>query len=70
MQILNSIALQEVGLSNIINMESEKLQKSISLAKNTNDLLKINSSVDKLITNITVLENLLYSKLKSILDKD
>lgn len=68
--ILESIALQEVGLSNIINLEGEKLQKAISLAKNTNDLLNVNSSVDKLLTNITILENILYSKLKSILDKD
>lgn len=67
--ILESIALQETALSHIINAEGEKIQKAIDIATDVCDLLKIDQSVNQTITQVMLLENVLYSKLQAILQE-
>jgi predicted transglutaminase-like cysteine proteinase len=64
--LLESIALEETALSGILNELGNKLQKSIQLANNMDDLLEINKAVNKTITNVTQLEHILYAKLETI----
>ncbi len=61
--IICSIACMEKGLAHILNTEGEKLQKGIKLAKDIPELLKVNECINKTITDITLLEQVLYSKL-------
>lgn len=62
--IIESIALIEVALSHILNAEGEKIEKTITIAKDTCQLIKVNDSVNKTIVNITHLEQILFSKLQ------
>lgn len=62
--IIESIAKIEKSLAHILNAEGEKIQKAVNLADNTNELIKINESVSKVIVNITLLEQLLIEKLE------
>lgn len=64
--LIESIALEETALSSILNELGSKLQKSIELANNIEDLLEVNKAVNKTITNITQLEHILYAKLETI----
>lgn len=61
--VIQSIAYIECALANILNAESEKIMKSIKIAKNCDDLIIVNESVSKTINNITILENTLIEKL-------
>lgn len=63
--IIQSIALIETALSHILNAEGEKIQKVIETAEDTCDILKVNDAVNKTITNITHLEQVLFSKLQT-----
>lgn len=63
-EMIESIALEEVGISHILNAEGEKLQKAICESENICDLLNINESINKTITNITMLEQVLHAKLE------
>lgn len=66
--ILQSIALQEAGLSHIINAEGEKIQKVVQMCDSTvDDLIDINSSVESMIEKITSLELVLKSKIDSVM---
>ena len=67
--ILESIALQETALSHIINAEGEKIQKAIDIATDVCDLLKIDQSVNQTITQVMLLENVLYSNFKQFYKK-
>lgn len=62
--IIESIALQETGLSHIINAEGEKIQKVVATASSTAELLSVNQSVSSTINAITRLEMVLHSKLE------
>lgn len=70
--LVQSIALEEAAISHILNAEGEKIQKVLSLHNcNTEDLLKVNQSVEDMVDKITNLEIVLKSKLdliKPILD--
>jgi hypothetical protein len=63
---IESIALVETALSHILNAEGEKLQKAVEIACNVCELLEVNKSVNKTITNITFLEQILYAKLQAV----
>ena len=61
--LLSSIALEEIGLSHILNAEGEKLQ--FFLAKNPchiNDLLDMNNSVNKTLKTIVKSQMMLLLK--------
>ncbi|MFV0520228.1 MAG: choice-of-anchor A family protein [Lachnospirales bacterium] len=70
--VIESIALEEKGLANILMSESLKVEKALELACNTEDLIKINKSVKKTLAQISHNQMLLQYKLcevKDILDK-
>lgn len=64
--LIESIALEETALSNILNELGSKLQKTIHMADNIDQLLEVNKAVNKTIMNITQLEQILYAKLETI----
>jgi hypothetical protein len=73
--ILASIALEEVGLSHIINAEGEKIQYVVNdLQKNTGDsatiedILSVNKSVESLIDVLMQLQIFLKNKMERVLD--
>lgn len=65
-EIMHSIALQEAGIAHILNAEGEKLQKAVASDCSIQELLCINESVKRTITQITQLEGQLYSKLETV----
>lgn len=63
--LIQSIALEETGLSHIINAEGEKIQAALALkGVTTKDLLDVNKSVECTINAISKLELVLQSKLE------
>ncbi|GBF78377.1 hypothetical protein PA598K_07016, partial [Paenibacillus sp. 598K] len=72
--LLSSIALEELGLSHIINAEGEKIQFALgtlpgvtSPSATIDDILNVNASVRDTIREITRNEWVLQNKLESIL---
>ncbi len=62
--VIESIACMEKGLANILNCEGSKLQCGIKKAKNVCELIKLNESVANTVCEISMLEQVLYNKLK------
>ena len=62
--IIESVALQQTGLSHILNAEGEKIQAALKTAKTTDELLKVNDSVKSMVYSITRLETILQGKLE------
>jgi len=74
-QIISSIAMEELGLSHIINAEGEKLQYILGtipgvsgLSATIEDVLKVNESVRAVLQNATESQTLLRSKLHQALN--
>ncbi|RDW19346.1 hypothetical protein [Oceanobacillus chungangensis] len=71
--LLSSIALEEIGLSHIINAEAEKIQFFLKTRPDClNDYLKINESVNKTLRTVVKSQMLLQFKLEDVamLDQD
>ncbi|WP_256761488.1 hypothetical protein [Cohnella sp. WQ 127256] len=73
--LLISIAMEEIGLSHIINAEGEKLQYVLGTLPgvkgpdiSVSDLLNVNSSVRETLKEIAKKEWILQSKLESIIE--
>ncbi len=69
--LLASIALQEIGLSHIVNAEGEKMQAFIKYGDQCNaheKLLKANDSVQKTLETVENIENLLVTKTKYVIE--
>lgn len=73
--LLASIALEEVGLSHIINAEGEKiqyvlkeLQENTGSCATTEDVLAVNKSVESLITTLMQMQIFLKNKMDHVLD--
>jgi len=64
--LLESVALVQMALSNILNAEAEKLQKVIATSDNPDILLEANQAVNRTVVNATFLEQILYQKLDLI----
>jgi len=71
-QILLSIAMEEYGLSNIINAEGEKIRYVIGTLSgisgpgaSVEEVIKVNESVTDLLSQATVAQNALVEKLKA-----
>ncbi|MEG2348114.1 MAG: hypothetical protein RSB67_00510 [Clostridia bacterium] len=64
--IIESIALEEAGIAHILNAEGEKLQKITANSKDICEILEANDSVSKTISNISMLEQILLSKLEVV----
>ena len=74
-QILSSIAMEELGLSHIINAEGEKLQYVLGTLPDTSvpdatidDILKVNASVEKMLQTVTQIQIVLLNKMSDALD--
>jgi hypothetical protein len=72
--LLSSIALEEIGLSHIINVEGEKLQYVLGTlpgitgpGATISDILNVNASVQDTLRALTQKEFILSSKLDSVL---
>lgn len=69
--LLSSIALEEIGLSHILNAEGEKLQLFLkSSPKCLNDFLDINESVNKTLRTVVKSQILLELKLEDVVELD
>ncbi len=67
--IIESVALQQTGLSHILNAEGEKIQAGIKFSESDpNLLLDVNKSVQSMINSITRLEVILQGKLELFKD--
>lgn len=65
--LLSSIAMEEIGLSHILNAEGEKIQKSLNIQHtDLSDLILINESVNATLKNIIKSQVLLQLKLEEI----
>lgn len=67
-EIMHSIALEEAGISHILNAEGEKIQKAVAISDNIQDLICVNESVKRTLTQVTLLEGMLYSKLETLVN--
>lgn len=65
-EIMHSIALEEAGIAHILNAEGEKIQKAVALSNDVGELICLNESVKHTLTQITLLEGQLYSKLETL----
>jgi hypothetical protein len=66
--LLVSIALEELGISHIINAEGEKIQEVIAKHGCVEDLLKIDKSVQTTLRDLIKKEMLLEFKFENILE--
>ena len=74
-QIISSIAMEELGLSHIINAEGEKIQYVLGTLEGTtppvpvtlDDILKVNDSVQNMLETILFKNIILKSKLSEAL---
>ncbi len=64
--VIESIALEEVGLANVIAAEACKIEKALDLAETIDDLVKINCSVADTLEEVIKAQILLDAKLKKI----
>lgn len=66
--LLTSIALEEIGLSHIINAEAEKLQQVLKdRCLTIHEALLLNSSVDRMMRNVISNQMLLAFKLSDVI---
>lgn len=61
--IIESIALEEVGIANILNSEGCKIQKALDIATTVDELVLINKSVSDTLENVIKSQMLLNFKL-------
>ena len=61
--IISSVAAEQNGLANILEVEAEKIKAIISVSENPVEMLEANRSVETMINSITRLELILSSKL-------
>lgn len=75
-QILSSIALEELGLSHIINAEGEKIQYVLGTLQGVpapnpptiDDLLKINKSVQDMLNTVSMNQMFLLGKMSTAIN--
>jgi hypothetical protein len=72
--LLESIALEEIALSHIMNAEAEKIQAFVGerldfpTCPKNGDIIKFNKGVNQLLETIVMKEWLLLNKLENVLD--
>lgn len=64
--VLESIALVEAALSHILNAQGEELQRVVAESCSVDEMLEVNSQINKTITKVTHLEQVLYGKLEEL----
>ena len=65
--LLASIALEEIGLSSILNAEGENIKSAISNGASIDELRKINKNVNLTLRNVLKNQMLLQFKLEDVL---
>lgn len=60
--VLQSVAMQEAALAQVLTGEAEKLKKAVCMSNCINDLFEVNESVQKTICTIAELEQSLREK--------
>ncbi|MEF3312919.1 MULTISPECIES: hypothetical protein [Paenibacillus] len=66
--LISSIALEEISLSHLINVESEKIHRVLKVDEHTiDDLIEINDSVERMMRNIIKNQMLLQFKLEDVI---
>lgn len=65
--LLASIAMEEIGLSHILNAEGEKIQAVLEQNPTFECILKINRSVEKTLRTVIKTQMLLQFKLEDVL---
>lgn len=76
--IIQSIALIEAAISHILNAGGEEIQAAVGslnsnlspIATTTNELLQINESIQNLLASVAALEEILQTKLNTVLAVD
>lgn len=67
--LLSSIALEEIGLSHIMNAEGEKIQRMLKFDNITMvELLQVNRSVERMLRTILKNQMMLQFKLEDVID--
>lgn len=66
--VLESVALMEAALAHILNAEGEKIQKTLACTDDVEEMLRVNTSVQRTIQKTTFLEQLLCCKLETLSD--
>lgn len=66
--LIASIALEEIGLSHIINAEGEKIQTVLGKNPSVRRILEINRSVEKTLRNVIKNQILLQFKLEDAIE--
>lgn len=67
--LLASIAMEEIGLSHILNAEGEKIQAALDIENICiHDMLKINKSVERTLRNVLKNQMLLQFKLEDVIE--
>ncbi|MEG0289878.1 MAG: hypothetical protein RR941_00575, partial [Erysipelotrichaceae bacterium] len=61
--LFESVALQQTGISHILNAEGEKIQNQLSRVATIEDLLILNASIKSMVDSLTRLELMLQAKL-------
>lgn len=62
--IIASVSMEEMALSEILKAESEKIKAAVALPDSQKYVLSVNSSVDKMLQSATKFETILQYKLK------
>lgn len=65
--IVTSVALEQAAISHILNASGEELQLAVSVSATNQELIDINSSIVSLIGTAKELEEVLLSKLQTVL---
>lgn len=74
--LLESIALEEIALSHLVNAEAEKIQTFLHVIKDSHscckgeELIKFNASIGKIIDTVIMKEWILLKKLESVMQID
>jgi len=66
--LLTSTAMEEIGISHILNAEAEKIQHVLQQHPTIIELLKVNRSVERILRNLIKKEMILQFKMENILD--
>lgn len=65
--VIASIAMEELGLSHLINAEGEKIQALLKHKPCVSEILEVNRSVERMMRNVIKQQMLLQFKLEDIL---
>ncbi len=65
--LMASIALEEIGLSHVINAEGEKIQKYLKISNlSKHDLIKLNDRMNEFLSNAANKNGVLAGKLETV----